>query len=91
MYKFIKINGIIWLVVTNQRKLIMQNIEFDFDKTKHVMFSKECEREMKNKISLNYQNDLQDKIWKDVQLKYAEFTKQFNLLEIISYYFLWPI
>lgn len=55
------------------------------------MFSKECEREMKNKISLNYQNDLQDKIWKDVQLKYAEFTKQFNLLEIISYYFLWPI
>ena len=54
MYKFIKINGIIWLVVTNQRKLIMQNIEFDFDKTKHVMFSKECEREMKNKISLNY-------------------------------------
>ena len=91
MYKFIKINGIIWLVVTNQRKLIMQNIEFDFDKTKHVMFSKECEREMKNKISSNYQNDLQDKIWKDVQLKYAEFTKQFNLLEIISYYFLWPI
>lgn len=43
----------------------MQNIEFDFDKTKHVMFSKECEREMKNKISLNYQSDLQDKICKD--------------------------
>lgn len=61
----------------------MQNIEFDFDKTKHVMFSKECEREMKNKISLNYQNDLQDKIWKDVQLKYVEFAKQFNLLEVM--------
>ncbi len=57
----------------------MQNIELDFDKTRHVMFSKECEKEIKNKISLNYQSDLHDKIWKDVQLKYTEFLSKWNV------------
>ena len=57
----------------------MQNIELDFDKTRHVMFSKECEKEIRNKISLNYQSDLHDEIWKNVQLKYVEFLSNWNV------------
>lgn len=51
----------------------MKNEDLKFNKEVHVLYSKECEKEIKNKIKLHYKEDKQDKIWTNVQLKYVNY------------------
>lgn len=51
----------------------MKNSELVYDKKCHVLYSKECEKEIKNKIKLHYKEDEQEEIWNKIQKKYIEF------------------
>ena len=51
----------------------MKDSELVFDRTCHVIYSKQCKKEILKKIALHYPPREQEKVWERVQLKYAEF------------------
>lgn len=53
----------------------MKNEDLQFDRNCHVLYSKECETEIKSKIALHYPQDKREKVWTKVQLRYAEYLK----------------
>ena len=51
----------------------MKDSELKFDRTCHVLYSKQCKKEIQSKIALHYPPDEREGVWERVQLKYAEF------------------
>lgn len=57
---------------------IMKNKELRFDRNCHVLYSRECEKEIKKKIALHYPENLREEVWTEVQLKYVEFLSEWR-------------
>ncbi len=53
----------------------MKNEDLKFDKTRHVLYSKICEKVIKSKISIHYAPDACERVWTNVRLKYVDFLK----------------
>lgn len=51
----------------------MKESELNFDRNCHVIYSKECEAEIKNKISVHYPLEEQASVWEKVQQQYVDF------------------
>ena len=51
----------------------MKDSELNFDRTCHVIYSKQYKKEILKKIALHYPPQGQKKVWERVQLKYTEF------------------
>ena len=51
----------------------MKDREVQIDRNCHVLYSKPCKNEIQRKIALHYPFEQREKIWEQVQLKYAEF------------------
>ena len=56
----------------------MKNDDLVFDREKHVLYSEECEREIKNKIVLHFPENEREAVWTKVQLKYAGFLREWR-------------
>ena len=56
----------------------MKNKGLQFDRSCHALYSKECEKQIKNKIALHFPKDERDKIWTKVQLRYVEYLKNWR-------------
>lgn len=56
----------------------MKNKDVQIDRNCHVLYSKKCEKEIKNKIALHYPPSLRDEMWTKVQLQYADFLKDWR-------------
>ena len=56
----------------------MKNEDLKFDRTCHVLYSKACEKEIKEKIALHYPPEQVDKVFESFQLKYVEFLKDWR-------------
>lgn len=51
----------------------MKDSELKFDRTCHVLYSKACEKQIKENIARHYPENLREEIWARVQLQYVEF------------------
>lgn len=56
----------------------MKNEELRFDRNCHVLYSKQCEKEIKKKIAMHYPEDVREEVWTKVQLKYVEFLSEWR-------------
>ncbi|MDY2846225.1 MAG: L-2-amino-thiazoline-4-carboxylic acid hydrolase [Eubacteriales bacterium] len=56
----------------------MKDSELKFDRTCHVLYSKQCKKEIQSKIALHYPPDEREGVWERVQLKYAEFLSEWR-------------
>ena len=56
----------------------MKNEELRFDRHCHVLYTRQCEKEIKKKITLHYPENLCEEIWTKVQLKYVEFLSEWR-------------
>ena len=56
----------------------MKNKELRFDRNCHVLYSRQCEKEIKKKITLHYPESRREEIWMKVQLKYVEFLSKWR-------------
>ncbi len=56
----------------------MKEKDLDIDLTCHVVYSKECKKEIKKVIEKHYNERERTLIWKKVQTKYVEFLKSFR-------------
>ncbi len=56
----------------------MKDKELNFDRTYHVLYSKPCKREMREKIELHYPPEECEAVWGRVQLKYVDFLKNWR-------------
>lgn len=53
----------------------MNNKDLKFDRTCHTLYSKQCEKEIKNKIAAHYKESEREEVRTKVQLKYVELLK----------------
>lgn len=51
----------------------MKDKELQFDRTCHVLYTKSCKREIRQKIALHYPCEARESVWERVQLQYAAF------------------
>lgn len=51
----------------------MKDNELQIDRICHVLYTKQCKKEIGKKIALHYPTDEREAVWEKVQLKYAEF------------------
>lgn len=51
----------------------MNDNELHIDRTCHVLYSKPCKKEIQKRIALHYHAEKTEKVWEQVQRKYAEF------------------
>ena len=51
----------------------MRDCELKIDLTCHVLYSKECKKQIQEKIALHYPKRDQEAVWERVQLQYQEF------------------
>ena len=51
----------------------MRDNELKFDRVHHVLYSKPCKKQIREKIALHYPQTEKEAVWERVQLKYAEF------------------
>lgn len=51
----------------------MKNKDLVFDRSVHVLYSKACEKEIKNKIAIHFPKEKRDEIWTKIQLKYVDY------------------
>lgn len=51
----------------------MNDNELHIDRTCHVLYSKPCKKEIQKRIALHYPAEKTEKVWEQVQRKYAEF------------------
>ncbi len=56
----------------------MKNKNLNYNKECHVLYSKQCEKEIKKKIALHYPKTKQEEIWTKVQLQYIDFLKDWR-------------
>jgi len=51
----------------------MKDKELSFDRTCHVLYTKPCKKEIRQKIALHYPPQEREAVWERVQLQYAAF------------------
>ncbi len=51
----------------------MKDSELKFDRTCHVLYTKQCKSEICKKIALHYPKDKREDVWEAVQMKYVEY------------------
>lgn len=51
----------------------MKDSELQFDRSCHVLYSKQCKKQIQAKIALHYPENRRDSVWEEVQKKYVEF------------------
>ncbi len=56
----------------------MKNKDLKFDRSCHVLYSKACEKEIKNKIALHFPEEAREEVWTNVQLKYVGYLKDWR-------------
>lgn len=56
----------------------MKNKDLQFDRSCHVIYSKQCEKEIKRKIALHYDERERDEVWERVQNKYVEYLAEWR-------------
>ena len=56
----------------------MKNKDLDIDRRYHVVFSKKCENEIKNKILKHYGQESLEEVFTQVQLKYVGYLKSWR-------------
>ena len=50
----------------------MKDSELQFDRSCHVLYSKQCKKEILAKIALHYPEAEREAVWEKVQRQYAE-------------------
>ncbi|MCM1388507.1 MAG: L-2-amino-thiazoline-4-carboxylic acid hydrolase [Bacillus sp. (in: Bacteria)] len=58
----------------------MRASELNIDLNKHILYSPEMEKVIREKLSKRYDSDGADKVWEKVQLQYAAFLKELPYL-----------
>ena len=51
----------------------MKDNELQFDRNIHVLYSKPCKKQIREKIALHYPVEQREAVWEKVQLQYVEF------------------
>ena len=51
----------------------MKDSELQFDRSCHVLYSKQCKKQIQAKIALHYPENRRESVWEEVQRKYVEF------------------
>ena len=51
----------------------MKDSELQFDRTCHVLYSKSCKKQIREKIALHYSEEVRETLWERVQRQYVEF------------------
>ena len=51
----------------------MQDEKLKFDRSCHVLYSKDCKMQIQDKIALHYPPEKRAEVWMQVQQKYVEF------------------
>lgn len=51
----------------------MKDSELQFDRTCHVIYSKSCKKQIREKIALHYPVEQREAVWEKVQRQYVEF------------------
>ena len=51
----------------------MKDRELQFDRSCHVLYSRPCRKQIRQKIALHYPAEAQEAVWERVQRKYVEF------------------
>ena len=51
----------------------MKDKELNFDRTCHVIYTKQCKKEIQKKIALHYPKGEQNGVWEQVQRQYVDF------------------
>ena len=51
----------------------MKDSELQFDRSCHVLYSKQCKKEILAKIALHYPEAEREAVWENVQRQYADF------------------
>ena len=51
----------------------MKDSELKFDRTRHVLYSKACKKQIRQKIALHYPEKQQEAVWERVQKQYVDF------------------
>ena len=51
----------------------MKDSELQFDRSCHVLYSKQCKKQIQAKIALHYPENRRESVWEEVQKKYVEF------------------
>lgn len=56
----------------------MKDNELRFDRTCHVLYTKQCKREIQEKIALHYPVEQRGAVWERVQLQYVDYLKDWR-------------
>lgn len=56
----------------------MKDEELKFDRTCHVIYSKDCKKQIQEKIALHYPEEQREEIWTKIQMQYVEFLKDWR-------------
>lgn len=51
----------------------MKDSQLQFDRTCHVLYSRPCKREIRQKIALHYLREQREAVWEQVQRQYVDF------------------
>ncbi len=57
----------------------MKDSELQFDRSRHVLYSKPCKRQIRAKIALYYPESARESVWERVQRQYAAFLSDWNV------------
>ena len=56
----------------------MKDNELRFDRTCHVLYTKQCKKEIQEKIALHYPVEQRGAVWERVQLQYVDYLKDWR-------------
>lgn len=56
----------------------MKDSELQFDRTCHVLYSKPCKRQIREKIALHYPEGEYETVWERVQRQYVTFLRDWR-------------
>ncbi len=56
----------------------MKDRDLSFDRTCHVLYSKPCKKQLRQKIALHYPPEQREGVWEQVQLQYVAFLKDWR-------------
>lgn len=56
----------------------MKNEDLKFDRTCHVLYSKSCEKIIKDKIAAHYPLENREEVFEKIQLKFVDFLKDWR-------------
>lgn len=56
----------------------MKDRLLEFDHRCHVLYSRQCRKEIRQKIALHYKKEKREPVWEKVQMQYVEFLSSFR-------------